>query len=52
MPFGLAQGSVYFTALMQRVLGALHDFCFFYMDDVLIHYSNEEIYFKHLKMIF
>ena len=52
MPFGLAQGPVYFTALIQKVLDTLTNFCFFHMDDVLVHDSNEEDHNEHLKMIF
>ena len=37
MPFGLAQGLAYFTALMQNVLGTFIDFCFFPVGDVLVH---------------
>ena len=49
MPYGLAQGSAYFTSLMQKVLGAFNKLCFFHMDNVLVHNSNEEDNLKHLK---
>ena len=52
MPFGLAHGPVYFTAPMLKVLGTFNDFCFFYMDDLLAHDSNEKDHLEHLKMIF
>ena len=34
--FGLAQGPVYFAALVQNIFGKYNDFCFFHMDDVLV----------------
>ena len=40
MPFGLAQGPVYFTAIIQKVLGHSNDIFFFDIDDVLVHDSN------------
>ena len=40
MPFRLPQGPAYFIALMQKVFGQFNDFCFFHMDDVLIHDAN------------
>ena len=52
MTCGLAHGPAYFTALMQKVLGAFNDICFFNIGDVLVHDSNEEDYLKYLKMIF
>ena len=33
-------------------IGTVNDFCFFHIDDVLIHDSNEEDQLKHVKMIF
>ena len=52
MSFGLGQGPGYFTALVQKVLGQFNEFCFFHMDDVLLHNSSENDYLEHLKMIF
>ena len=49
-PFGLTQGPANFTALMPKVLGSFSDFCFIYMDDVLIYDLTKEDYLKHLKM--
>ena len=42
----MAQSKSYFNALMQKGLGSFSDFCFFLMDDVLVHNSTEE---DHLK---
>ena len=50
MSFGLAQGLVYFTDVIQKVLGQFNDFCFFYMDDVLVHDSNED-HLEHLNIL-
>ena len=52
MPFGSAQRQAYFTALMQKVFGQFIDFCFFHIDDVLIHASKENDNLEHLKMMF
>ena len=51
MPFGLAQGPAYVTALMQKVFGQFNEFCFFHMNDVLVHDASEKNYLEHLKMI-
>ena len=51
MHFRLAQGSACFIALMQKVLGKFHDFCFFCMDDILVHNRYED-HLRHLKQIF
>ena len=40
IPFGLAQVPAYFTALMQKVFSQFNDFCFFHMNDVLVHSSS------------
>ena len=50
--FGLVQGSTYFTTLMQKVFGQLNDFCFFHIDDILVHDFNEEDHLEHLRMTF
>ena len=50
MTFGLTQGPVHFTALMQKVLGQSNDICFFHMDNVLNMILKN--YLAHLKMIF
>ena len=52
MPFGLAQGPSYFTALMQKVFGQYNDFCFFYLDDGLVHDGSTNDHLEHLKLIF
>ena len=52
IPFRLAQSLTYFTTLMQKVFGTLHDFHIIYMDDVLMQDSKEKDHLKHLKMIF
>ena len=46
MPFKLAQGPIYPTALMQKLLGKFNDFCLFHLNDILVHYKYEE---DHLK---
>ena len=45
--FGLVQGPVYFTALVQKVLGQFFDFCFFHVDDGLVHDSSENDHVEH-----
>ena len=52
MPFRLAQGPAYLTALMQKLIDTLNDFCFFHMDDMLAHDWNEDNHLQHLKIIF
>ena len=37
---------------MQKVFGQYDDFCFFHMDEVLVHDSNENDHLEHLGMIF
>ena len=44
MPFSLAQGPTYFTAIMLKVLGKFNDFYFFY--------KQVEDHIRHLKQIF
>ena len=51
-PFGLEQGPAYFTALMQKVFCQFNDFCFFHMDDVLVHDASENDDLECLKLIF
>ena len=36
---------------MQKVLSAFNNFCFFHMDDILVHDSNEVNCLEHLKII-
>lgn len=50
-PFGLAQAPAYFQALVYDVLKGL-DFCFGYLDDILIFSKNEKEHLKHLKIVF
>ena len=52
MPFGLAQGPMNFTALMQKVFCQLNDFCCFYANDELVHSSSENNHLENMKMIF
>ena len=52
MPFGLAQETAYFTALMQKILGQFNNICFFYMDDVLVHDASKNNHLEHLILIF
>ena len=49
MPFVLAEGQAHFTLLMQMVLSTFNNFCFFHMDDALVHDSNED-HLEHLKI--
>ena len=52
MPFRLEQGPTYFIALMQNVFGSFTDFCFFHMDDVLVHNFTEKDNLRPVKIIF
>ena len=55
MLFGVGQGPVYFTALMQKVFSQLKDFSFFpffHMDDELVHDTSKTDHLDHLKLIF
>ena len=52
MYFGLAEGPPYFAALMQNVFGQLHNFCFFHVDDVLLHDTSKNDHLDHLKLTF
>lgn len=51
MPFGLANAPSMFQELMSEVLQGL-DFCFAYIDDILIHSSTLEEHFNHIEQVF
>jgi len=51
MPFGLRNAAQIFQRLMNNILRGL-DFCFCYLDDILIASDNEEEHLKHLRIIF
>lgn len=51
MPFGLRNAAQTFQRLMNIILSGL-DFCFCYLDDILIASSNVEEHLQHLKIIF
>jgi len=51
MPFGLRNAAQTFQRLMNDILRGL-DFCFCYLDDILIASSNEDEHLKHLRIIF
>ena len=50
-PFGLAQAPAYFQALVNEVLKGF-DFCFAYLDDILIFSKDEITHLKHLQSVF
>ena len=41
-----------FTAWMKKVFCQFNDFCFFHMDDVLVHDASQSDHLEHLKLIF
>lgn len=51
MPFGLRNAAQTFQRLMNSVLSGL-DFCFCYLDDILIASSNESEHINHLHTVF
>ena len=51
MPFGLANAPSMFQELMSEVLQGL-DFCFAYIDDILIHSRTLEEHFNHIEQVF
>ncbi len=51
MPFGLRNAAQTFQRFIDEVLHGL-DFCYAYIDDVLVASSNAEEHFNHLRMIF
>ncbi|XP_029675867.1 uncharacterized protein LOC115243212 [Formica exsecta] len=51
MPFGLRNTAQTFQHLMNSILSGL-DFCFCYLDDILVASSNESDHFKHLHTVF
>ena len=51
VPFGLAQASVYFQLLMNKVLKGLK-FAMTYLDDIIIFSENELQHLEHLEIVF
>lgn len=51
MPFGLANAPSIFQELMSEVLQGF-DFCFAYIDDILIHSTTLEEHIEHLQKVF
>jgi len=51
MPFGLKNAAQTFQRLMNKILQGL-DFCFCYIDDVLVASSSKEEHKKHLRQVF
>lgn len=51
MPFGLCNAAQTFQRFMYEIVGDL-DFCFPYLDDVLVASENEAEHLKHLEEIF
>ena len=51
MPFGLKNAGQTFQRMMDNALGDL-DFCFIYMDDLLIASKDEASHVEHLRMVF
>lgn len=51
MPFGLRNAAQTFQRLMNVIFTGL-DFCFCYLDDILIASSNIEEHYQHLPIIF
>ena len=52
IPFGLAQGPPYFTAVMQKLLGQFNNFCFFQIDDALVLDPRKNSHLEYLKIVF
>ena len=50
LPFGLAQGPVYFPALMQNLFGQFNDFSFFHMDDELVQDTSENDHLEYSRL--
>ena len=51
MPFGLKNAGQTFQRMMDNALGDL-DFCFIYMDDLLIASKDEALHVEHLRIVF
>lgn len=51
MPFGLRNAAQTFQRLMNKILSGL-DFCFCYVDDILVASTSQEEHIKHLKQLF
>jgi hypothetical protein len=51
MPFGLRNAAQSFQRFMDQVLRGL-DFCFDYVDDLLVASSSPEEHVRHLRLIF
>jgi len=53
MPFGLKNSPATFVSLMNEVLnGIIGDFCFVYVDDIIVFSKTLDEHFKHLEEIF
>ena len=52
MPFGPAQGPTYSMAVKQKVFIIFTDFCFFDIDDVLLHDSTEKNHLGNFEIIY
>ncbi|GBL84667.1 Transposon Ty3-I Gag-Pol polyprotein [Araneus ventricosus] len=51
MPFGLCNAAQTFQRFMYEIVGDL-DYCFVYLDDVLIASTDESEHLKHLEEVF
>lgn len=51
MPYGLRNAAQTFQRFMDQILRGL-DFCFVYIDDVLIDSKTEEEHTQHLRIFF
>lgn len=52
MPFGLRNASQTFQRFMNEILAPIKDFCFAYIDDIIIASENEEEHATHLRKLF
>jgi len=53
MPFGLKNSPATFVSLMNEVLkGIIGDFCFAYVDDIIVYSKTLDEHFKHLEEVF
>lgn len=51
VPFGLQSASSALVRAMQQILDKYEDFCFHYIDDILIFSENKDEHINHLKII-
>ena len=40
----------YISTLLQNMFGQFNDYCFFYIDDLLVHDASEIGYLEHVKI--